>query len=200
LDPYFFEVVLQKNTQGGFMDARETVLEAVRQSTDKELGRLFHTRSALSHVSFGEIMDIVLCYLALQPDLTIIAKRLKMSDFWREIVQPTWKRFSEKSFGFIERNPWKNESGPMDGCMGAAERYLCIEPGFYAMTLCECLLWPEELAGEKDRSWSQYKKHIEGQTFPKLRRKQHAKKLVAALDFAEEICRILREKKEVSRS
>jgi len=182
------------------MNAREIILRRIEASTDEKIGRIFRSRAAMRHVSFGEIMDIVLYYLALQPDLTAIAKRLRMNDFWREIVHPAWKRFSEKSFGFVERDPWVNESGPMDGYMGAAERYLCIQPGFYAMTLCECLLWPEELAGEKDRSWSQYKKHIEGQTFPKFRRKQHAKKLVAALDFAEEICRILREKKEVSRS
>ena len=177
------------------MNAREIILQKIRVSTDEKILPMFRGRMVMRYVSFGEVMDILLYYLSLQPDLSSMAEGVKMKDFWFGVMKEAWINFPAKAFSFIKRNPWANESGPMDGYMGAAEYYLHIHPGFYNMTMCECLLWPEALAGEKEKNWPKHKKLVESQTFPKFRRKWHTKKLAAALDFAEEVCQSLRKRK-----
>lgn len=175
--------------------ARTIILEKIKASKDETLGKGKFWRSAsyMHEIHFADLMDILLYYMSLQPDLSAFAAKIKADSFLWQTVQEHWKKRGRKLFPFIRSFPWANGPGPMDGSAGPAEGYL-LRVGFYDKTLLEWFLYPEILAKESERNWPKRKKQIEGMLFPKLRRKYNTKKLDVALAFAEEICEIMRQK------
>lgn len=173
--------------------ARKILLETIAASTDETLGKGRFWRSAdyMREIGFTDLMDILLYYLSLQPDLRLIAAKIKAHDFLWKTVRAHWQKGARKSFPFIKGFPWASGPGPMDGTAGPAESY-CLRVGLFDKSLLTWFLWPEELKGETEENWPKYKKKIEDILFPKLRRKYNQKKLAAALTFAEEICEIMR--------
>jgi len=174
--------------------ARKTILEKIATSKDETLGKGKFWRSAsyMHEIGFTDLMDILLYYLSLQPDLRIFAARIKAGDFLWQTVKTHWQKRGREFFPFIRRFPWASGPGPMDGSAGPAESY-SLRVGLFDKTLLSWFLWPEELKGESENNWPKYKEQIENFLFPKLRRKYNQKKLDTALIFAEEICEIMRQ-------
>jgi hypothetical protein len=145
----------------------------------------------MRRVDFDDLMDILLYYLSLQPDLGIFAAGIEASNFLWITVKDHWQKRASELFPFIETSPWANGSGPMGGSAGDAESY-SLRVGLFDQTLLTWFLFPEVLEGEKEKNWPKHKKRIEKMLFPKLRRKYNAKKLDAALIFVGEICDTMR--------
>ena len=187
----------QKNLRAELTDGetRRIILEKVTASKDETLGKGKFWRSAsyMREINFADLMDILLYYLSLQPDLRAFAAKIKVDNFLWQTVKTHWQKRARELFPFIKMSPWASRPGPMDGSAGPAESY-SARLEFFEWTLLSWFLWPDELKEERERNWPKYKKKIEAMLFPKLCRKYNQKKLDAALTFAEEICEIMRQK------
>lgn len=198
--------------------AREKVEDRIKQSPENIVGHgaHFQRRSWLGHVSFSDVMDAVLYMIDLHGKRDLIT-RIDTYEFWDKVVERLWQEKAESVFGaawgwrrseyplgsgnfsrfdkWLELNSaWHGGSGPMGGTMGDAEHYALLHPGFRQHKfLIQFFQYPKGLPWQAG-NWPVYKKsHIEETVFPKLRRKEHAKKLVCILNFAEEVCSTLNE-------
>lgn len=176
-------------------EVRRNIKKKIAASTDEGLGKGTFWRSAIymREIQFIEIMNILLYYFSLQPNIGEIGAGVKMRDLFMAsdlrafpggVVCRCWQKKAPEWFPFYKGCPWANGPGPMDGTMGPAEYFHTIHPGFGDDSVKSYFFWPEELAEESERNWPRYKQCIERMTFPKFRRKYNAKKLAAALDFA----------------
>ncbi len=181
-------------TDLGDKKARQIILRNIAASTDEGFGKGTFWRSAsfVKEFGFADLMDILLYYLSLQPDLCLFAAKIETSDFLWQTVQKHWQKRAKELFPFINRSPWASGPGPMGGTAGPAESY-SLRTGIFDKSLLAWLWWPEELEEESENNWPKYKKHIETMLFPRLRRRYNQKKLEAALAFAEEICETMRQ-------
>jgi len=175
--------------------AKEEILRRVAASVDEKLCRAEKHASSMKAVSFHDIMDIVLYFLSLQPDIGRVGAGIKFDELFKGgrffssagVIYRCWEEKADKNFRFYkDAHPWANGPGPMDGTMGPAEHYRVIYPGLRG-TIKEYFLWPEALARESVNNWPRYKRTIECHTFPKFRRKYNARKLAAILGFAEDV-------------
>ncbi len=197
---------------------RDIIKGWIGESSDSRFpkGTYWRSRAFLGKVDFSDFMDIVLYRISLEPGLEKVTT-IRTRDFWG-LIEATWREWDErleKAWGYTTyeypRNSgqkhkysrfldlgsaWHGGSGPMGGTMGMAERYALLHPGFTKHEfLLQFFSFPKALRDEGGSgNWPHYVLYvIERQTFPKLRRKRHLKKLDIILDFAEDVCQKLRE-------
>lgn len=180
---------------------RRLIERNILKSNDKTLrknGKNFTSKFFLEPLFFSDFLDIVFYYVDLQEDkekITVIESLL-----FHKLLKKMWDEKCEKgeveAGGFSELNSaWCSDSGPIDGYAGAAEVYFRSNPGYGNKDfLLEFFVYPESLSELTRGARPYYKKrHIEELIFPKFRRKRHFKRLDFILDFADDVCRELRE-------
>jgi hypothetical protein len=167
----------------------------------------------MERIVFGDVIDVVLYYISLQPDMKKIC--LMDSHKFYELLEKTMKQWAEtdkKAWGRgyynsyypsdqkkekhdliydVAFHAWYSGPGPMGGTMGPAEHYAYLEAGFLQHdNLLILFTYPKEMADKGGTgNWPSYRKHnIERFTFPKWRHEMHAKRLEAVFHLAEMIC------------
>ena len=92
--------------------ARKIILGKIAVSTDETLGKGKFWRSAsyMHEFGFTDLMDILLYYLSLQPDLSTFVAKIKVDIFLWKTVRAHWQKRARELFPFIRRSPWA--SGP----------------------------------------------------------------------------------------
>jgi len=193
-------------------DPKEKIISLIEKSDDSGLGK--RKSFWLGAVDFSDVIDIVLYYISLQPDLDKIARieshdfyeaLRKVWDIWGEGVKKSWgyRKYDHPCQGYEHKrfpkfydldSAWQSGPGPMGGTMGAAEHYAYIHPGFLKHKyLILFFSYPEGLpfgAG----NWPAYREHnIKKMVFPKWRRKANKKKLEMVFQLAEMLCNHIKE-------
>lgn len=186
-------------------DARSIILGLIQKSSDNTLpqGKHFRSKGYLGRIFFSDFMDVVVYYISLQNDLDEIT-RIKMDDL-KNLLKNLWDELDRKvanNFYDLFGHPWiSGDSGPSFSgpyFTGAGLDYFNSTPGIglYSEFLLEYFRYPQELRGQsRHNRWPDYKKDIENEVFPKYRRIKHKEILHKALDFAENVCRKLRERR-----
>ncbi|MDD5569494.1 MAG: hypothetical protein PHG23_03745 [Candidatus Pacebacteria bacterium] len=178
---------------------RKKIRELIKESTDEKIhGRAFRDEAWLSKLLFSDLMDVVLFYISLQPDLNEIGK-IKTNDFYR-LLEDVWKKWAadkkNKAFADNFYSAWFAGPGPMDGTAGPAEMYMLYYTGLLHYDyLLVFFRYPEGLPD----GWIPYREHIEIMAFPKWRRENNFKELGKIFNLAEMMCEALRAKQNTER-
>lgn len=204
-------------TRVELMSPKERILSFIEASADKTLGgkkSMWRSRLYLRNIGFGDVMDVVLYYISLQPDFSEIA-RIESHDFYK-LLKNVWGEWKERvkkqwGYGYYEYplgsgqthktfriydidDAWSSGPGPIGGTMGAAEQYAYLFPGFMQYRhLLPFFSYPEEVPG----GWPSYReRRVKALVFPKWRRKMHGKKLEMVFRLAEMVCQGIRENRK----
>jgi hypothetical protein len=167
------------------------IIGLIQESKDENIrGKAIREESWLQRITFSDVMDIVLFYISLQPDVKNIGK-IKSIDFYH-LVEHTWKQWiaDKNNRAFIELNSaWSNGPGPMDGTAGPAEMYMYYHPGMLGhKRILEFFYCCD--------NWTSYLEHMKIMVFPKWRRENNLKNISSVFHLAEMICSATR--KEVA--
>jgi hypothetical protein len=177
---------------------RKTIVSLIQESRDEDIkGAAFRKESWLSRIDFSDVMDIVIFYISLQPDIKVIGKT-KTNDFYH-LMKDVWMQWAEdkknKVFSDLS-SAWYSQAGPMDGYAGPAEMYMMYHPGLlHYKYLLEYFFYPEELPG----GWSSYRDHMKIMVFPKWRREKNYKKIPLVFNLAGMACEAMRKKQSTGR-
>lgn len=180
------------------ISARKTIITLIQESRDEAIqGTAFRQESWLSTIRFSDVMDIVLFYISLQPDLNQIGK-ITSNDFSR-LVEKIWKEWIAEKKNEISLDlygAFSPGSGPMDGSAGPAEMYMMYHPGIcHYKYLLVFFSYPKELPS----GWLPYREHMKIMVFPKWRREQNFKNLSKVFNLATRVCAAMREKTNTER-
>jgi hypothetical protein len=177
------------------MANEKEIIDLIKNSNEENIkGDYFHSEEYLNEIQFSDVMDIILIYIRLQPDMKNLGK-IKSSKLYK-LLKNEWKEWlsNEENIGFINlKSAWSNGIGPMDGSAGKAEIYMSYIArlnSYEYLLLFYC--YPEELPG----GWPEYRKMIMTMVLPKWKREQNLQKINLVFNLAEMICVAIR--KEVA--
>lgn len=180
------------------VNERKTIRKLIKESKDEDIrGAAFRKESWLSRICFDDLMDIVLFYISLQPDIKVIGKT-KGFDFW-QLMKNVWMQWiaDKKNKVFLDLNSaWYAGPGPMDGSAGPAEMYMMYCPGVVNYNyLSAFFFYPEELPD----GWSSYRNHMKIMVFPKWKRENNYKNLPLVFNLARMACEAMRKEQNTER-
>ncbi|MDD3386612.1 MAG: hypothetical protein PHX92_01625 [Candidatus Pacebacteria bacterium] len=171
------------------MEIKETIIELIQKSSEENIkGKFFRSERYLNEITFSDIMDIVILYLSLQPDIRRIGT-ITSYDFYK-LSKKEWEKWiSDSSFTNL-KDAWKNNNvGPMDGYAGEAEIYISCRTRISTYKyLLLFFSYPEELPD----GWPEYKQEISRMVMPKWKRKNNFQKIDSVFNLAEMICTAMR--------
>ena len=171
------------------------IIDLIENSTEENIkGNYFRSDEYLNEIQFSDIIDIVLLYIDLQPDMRKLGT-IKSFKFY-ELVKKEWKRWfsgEDNSFFINLKYVWNNKVGAIDDSAGVADLYMSYQINIFSYShLLLFFNYPEELPS----GWPERRKNILLMVLPKWKREQNFQKINLVFNLAEMICVAIR--KEVA--
>jgi hypothetical protein len=181
------------------LNPRETIINLIKENNNDVVGQPYYKKKAfLRQILLGDILDLVFYVISLQPDLNNISRI--DSDKFSIILEKTWREWvkRKKNRAFLHFNKaWRKGSGPMGEMIGEAELYAYNFPGYCRHgNLYMFFTYPKQfLAG-----WNHYRDvHVEYVVFLKWKQENNIQRVELVLDFAEIVCKAMREYKNTEK-
>lgn len=168
--------------------AKNQIIEQIKKSDHKKI-KNWH--GAASQIKFGNIMDIVLYYISLQPDFEDVV-RIDADDFYN-MIKVACNAWIEKNKVFLGlKSAW------MDG---SANDYLKVYPGpCYQHCPFDFFHTSSRSINPRPDNWLGYRDgYIKIVTFPKWRAEKNMGKINPVFDLAETIYTQMRKCRNLER-
>lgn len=170
----------------------EKIIDLIKNNTEENIeGKYFCSDEHLNEIQFSDIMDIVLLYISLQPDMRNLGT-IRSSRFYK-LVKNEWKRWISDEDFIDLKYVWNNKVGTIDDSAGVADLYMSYRISIFSYNyLLLFFNYPEELPG----GWPEHRRDILTMVLPKWKREKNFQKINLVFNLAELICTAIR--KEVA--